>query len=80
MGKKLKKKDFAKMFAKKIKEAGLGEVIEDAFDDDSGRWVSLRIKDTVLCFSFDMKGEKIESIGLYKDKVEVTDQIRVWGS
>jgi hypothetical protein len=74
------RKDFAEKFADKLRATGLGEVDEGELGDDSGRWVNLRIKDTELCFSFDMKGEAIDRIGLYKDKVEVTDHIRVWGN
>ena len=74
------RQDFAEKFAQKLRETGLGEVDDGALGDDSGRWVSLRVKDTELCFSFDMKGEKIDRIGLYKDKIEVTDHIRVWGN
>ena len=74
------RKDFAEKFAQKLRESGLGEGYEGAFGDDSGRWVNLRVKDTELCFSFDMKGESMDRIGLYKDKIEVTDHIRVWGN
>lgn len=84
MAKKAKKKkqraprkDFAQKLAEKL--CKIGEVEADAFGDESGRWVNLRIGDTQLCFSFDMKGEIIDRIGLYKDKIEVTDQIHLWG-
>ena len=72
--------DFAEKFAQKLREGGLGMVSEGALNDDSGRWVELKIKDTTLCFSFDMKGESIDQIGLYKDKIEVVDQTRVWAT
>lgn len=74
------RKDFAEKFAEKLRATGLGEVDEGVFSDGNGRWVNFRIKDTELCFSFDMKGEKIDRIGLYEDKVEVIDQIRLWGN
>jgi len=74
------RKDFAEKFADKLRATNLGEVNEGAFSDNSARWVNLRIKDTELCFSFDTKGEKIDRIGLYKDKIEVIDHIRVWGN
>lgn len=74
------RKDFAEKLADKLRATGLGEVDEGELSDDSGRWVNFRIKDTELCFSFDMKGEKIDGIGLYKDKIEVTDHIRIWGN
>ena len=57
----------------------IGDVEEGGLSDDSGRWVSLNIKDTELNFSFDIKGETIDGIGLYKDVIQVVDQDRIWG-
>lgn len=74
------KQNFAQKLAQKLRELGIGEVTEDTFDDDSGLWISFRIKDTELCFSFDIKGENIDRVGMYKDKVEVTDSVLVWGN
>lgn len=70
--------DFAQRLAQKLIESGLGEVDEGALSDDSGRWVNLKIGRHELCFSFDMKGEKIDGVGLHKDIVRVVDQVKVW--
>lgn len=74
------KQDFAQKLAQKLRDGGLGVVDEGAFSDDSGRWVELKVKDTTLCFSFDMKGESMDKVALYQDKVEVVDQTRVWST
>lgn len=76
--KRTPKKSFAEILFDKISHLGEGDA--GYFDDNSASWVSLRIKDTELHFQFDGKGQNIETIGLYKDKVEVTDQIKVWGN
>jgi len=73
------KKDFAEKLANKLRRTELGEVDEGALSDDSGRWVSIKIGDSDLCFSFDMEGENIDRIGLYKDIIEIVDQKMVWG-
>lgn len=70
--------DFAQRLAQKLIESGLGEVDEDSFDDESARWVDIRIGEHVLTISFDIKGEKIEGIELFKEIVEVVDQKKVW--
>jgi len=72
--------DFASKLAEKLSEMEIGQVEVGKLTDNSGRWVNLRKDDTTLCFSFEMDGEKINRIGLYKDKIEVTDSIRVWGN
>lgn len=77
MKKKTKKKlDFSQKLAQKLRE--LGKVEEDAFSDNSGKWVNIRIKNSTLTFGFDMKGENIDSIHLYKDKVIIESE-QVWG-
>ncbi len=70
------RKDFAERLADKLK--GIGEIDEGCLSDDSGRWVSVQVGLMSLNFSFDMKGEKITDIGLYKDIVEVVDQKQLW--
>lgn len=72
------KKSFAEILSEKLNH--LGEVDIGSLDDNSASWISLRIEDTELHFMFDGQGKNIERIGLYKDKVEVTDQIKVWGN
>lgn len=74
------KLDFAERLAIKLRESRLGEVEEDSFSDNSARWVQLKIGDKSLVFSFDMKGEKIDNIALYKDVVEVVDQEQLWST
>jgi len=73
------RKDFAQRLADKLRSTNLGVVDEGSLSDDSGRWVSLKIKDAELSFSFDMKGENIDSIGLFKDVIQVVDQQKIWG-
>jgi len=73
------KVDFAQRLYRKLALCGIGEAEEGALGDDSGRWVNIRIGDSELCFSFDMSGEKIDGIQLFKDKVEVVDNVLVWG-
>lgn len=75
-----KRLDFSQKLAHKLREMGFGEVEEGTLSDQSGKWVELRDKGVSLTISFDIKGEKIERVGLYKDKVEVVDVIRVWGN
>lgn len=70
--------NFRQRLAQKITEANIGTVTEDSFNDDSSSWVTLRFKDTELCFSFDIKGEKLEKVELFQDIVEVTGQRKVW--
>jgi hypothetical protein len=72
--------DFAQRLEQKLIESGLGEVEADALSDGSGRWVNIKVGDVELYFSFDMKGEKIDNIGLYKDVVEVISQKHVWST
>jgi hypothetical protein len=73
------RKDFAEKLADKLRTLNIGEVEEGSLFDGSGRWVNVRFKDTELCFSFDMKGELLDRLGLYKDVIEVTDHKLVWG-
>lgn len=70
--------NFRQRLAQKITEANIGTVTEDSFNDDSASWVTLRFQDTELCFSFDIKGEKLEKVELFQDVVEVTGQRKVW--
>jgi len=77
MAKKQKKepiyrRDFAEILAEKIKK--FGEVDEGELGDNSGRWVSVQMGDYHLSFSFNMKGNTITDIGLYKDVWEIADQ------
>lgn len=74
------RKDFAEKFAEKLQAMQLGQVDAGALADGSGRWVNIRIKHKELCFSFDMKGERIDRIGLYKDEIEVVDHILIFGN
>ncbi len=67
------KRDFAEILAEKLGE--LGEVEAGKLGDGSGRWVTIRIsKKKELNFSFNMKGNEITGIALYKDVIEVTEQ------
>lgn len=75
-----KKLDFAQKLAEKLRGTGSGTVEEGSFNDKSGRWVTIRNGATELCFSFDMKGEQIDRIALYKDKIEVVDQVKIWSN
>ena len=77
---KKSKKSFAKLLSEKLKLSRLGDVQLGSLNDDSASWVSLRIEDAELHFIFDGQGKNFERIGLYKDKVEVTDHIKVWGN
>ena len=76
--KRTPKKSFAEILSEKLSH--LGDVDIDSLDDHSASWVSVRIANAELHFQFDGQGKNIERIGLYKDKVEVTDQIKVWGN
>jgi hypothetical protein len=67
---------FAEKLAEKLKH--LGEVEHSHFYDNSGAWVQLKVKDITLSIGFDMKGENIDGIGLFKDVVEVVDQKQLW--
>lgn len=71
------RKDFAQMFAEKLRKSSLGEVDEGALFDDSARWVTLKVGLIHLSFCFNMKGELITDIGLYKDILEVVDQKQI---
>lgn len=70
--------NFRQRLAQKLTEANIGKVDEDCAGDNSASWVTLRVNDTELFFSFDGKGENIEAVGLYQDVVEVTGQRKVW--
>jgi len=70
------RKDFAQRLAEKLRE--LGEVDEGALGDDSGRWVLLRQGDLSVNFSFDMKGEKIDRVGFYKQVWQVVDDQQIF--
>lgn len=72
------KRCFAEMLSEKL--IHLGDVDIGSLDDHSASWVSVRIRNAELHFQFDGQGKNIERIGLYKDKIEVTDQIKVWGN
>lgn len=72
------RQNFRQRLAQKLTEANIGTVTEDSFNDNSSSWVTLRVKDTTLEFSFDIKGEKLEKIELFQDVVEVTGQRKVW--
>ena len=67
---------FAERLAEKLKH--LGEIEHSSFSDNSGAWVTLKVNDITLSFGFDIKGEKINGLGLYKDVVEVVDQKQIW--
>ena len=73
---KLNKSRFSVKLADKL--SGIGKTVEDGFDDNSGRWVSLKIDDTNLEISFDPKGQEITSIDLWQDVVQVVDQKKCW--
>jgi hypothetical protein len=77
-GIKLRKDRFSVKLAKKLEH--LGTIEEDGCDDDSARWVELRIGSNTLYFSFDPKGEKIEYISLHEDVVQIVDEKRLWKS
>lgn len=77
--KKKQKKCFAEKLSEKLRSANLGEVTEDSFNDNSARWVNIRIKNKDLCVVFDMKGENITELGVWKDKIEVTGTINIFG-
>lgn len=74
------KGNFASDLADKLRALGTGSVDAGVLSDKSGAWVNLRIGDTELCFSFDGQGNTIDGVGLYKDKVEVVDQEKIWGN
>lgn len=74
------RKDFSQKFADKLREMNLGIVEEDRASDNSSRWVSLRIDDSELHFEFDLKGEKMYRLGLYRDIVQVVDQNKIFGN
>ncbi len=69
---------FAEKLAEKLKH--LGEVEHSHFNDNSGAWVELKVKDIALVFNFDMKGEKLDGVNLYQDVVQVVDTTKVWGT
>lgn len=69
--------NFASMLAAKLKH--LGKVECESFEDGSGMWVELAIEDTTLAFSFNPKGNQIDYVRLFKDKISV-DQVKVWGT
>lgn len=72
------KVSFAQVLAEKLGE--FGKVETGALSDKSSRWVNLRIGDTELCFSFEIDGERLQDVGLFKDVVQVVDQVRLWTS
>ena len=72
--------NFRQRLAEKLIEAKIGKVTEDCFNDNSSSWISLRVNNTTLEFSFDFKGEKLQSIELFQDVVEVTGQRKTWSS
>jgi hypothetical protein len=66
------RKDFAEKLRDKLQPIGCVE--SGSMGDNSGRWIDLKVGDVSMCISFDMKGENITNIGLYKDVVQVVNQ------
>ena len=78
-----KRLTFAQRLAAKFEESGLGEVYSEAEENDDtneSKSIEININGMSVCFILDFKGEKIESIGLYKDVVQVVNQKMIWKS
>lgn len=75
---KTTKKKFAEILIEKLQPLGI--VSSDTMSDNSCHWVSLKIKDVELTFSFDKDKETFQDISLHKDIYEVVDQKRLWSS
>lgn len=71
-------KSFREKFTHKLIESQIGDVNIGIASDDSCSWVELVVKDKQLCFTFDGKGDKLLKVGLFKDRVEVVGQVRIW--
>lgn len=69
------RKDFSQRLAKKL--SSLGEVEEGNMGDNSCRWVVVKVGKLSISFSFDMKGENIDSIGLYEDVWQKVDERKI---
>lgn len=72
---KVLRKDFAQRLAVKLRP--LGNVDEGALSDSGGRWVCLKVGKLSIHFSFDMKGEFIDSVGFYQEVWEMVDEKQI---
>lgn len=72
-----KKLSFAQKLASQLNRLKVGTVDIDSASDKSGTWVDIKAKNTSICFVFDFKGQNIESVSIYQDKV-TTEQVKVW--
>lgn len=75
--KKLTKQTFADKLAAQLRNLK-GEVIQDSFSDKSASWVTYKIGNKTLSFTFDYKGNHLDDVGVYKDIVEVVDEKRIF--
>lgn len=71
---------FCKKLVANLRALNIFNVIEEGDNDTGGKYVDVTIENTTLSFSFDDTGEKLTRIGMYKDRVEVTGQDRIWGN
>lgn len=66
------KKSFADRLAEKLHH--LGDIDTGSLSDDSGSWVCVKVGLYSFNFTFDIKGEKIERLGLYKEVWQMVDE------
>lgn len=69
------RRDFAQRLAERLRP--LGDVEAGALGDNSGRWVSVKSGKINFCFSFDMKGETIDKIAIYRDIWAKVDEEKI---
>lgn len=57
---------------------GGGEVNNGALGDSSGRWVSIKCGPLTFNFSFDMTGEEMDRIAVYRDIYAKVDEEKIF--
>jgi len=73
------RKCFQERLAEKLQEIE-GVELDISFDDEEGGYIDMIVGLNHICFNFDKKGENFESIGVYKDILQVVDQKQIFST
>lgn len=55
-----------------------GQIDTGILSDNSARWVNFRRGNKQICFSFNVKGDKLEGLDVFEDVVEVVSEKRIF--
>lgn len=66
------RRTFAERLAEKLSH--LGDIDTGSLSDRSASWVCVKVGLYSFNFTFDIKGEKIERLGLYKEVWQMVDE------